>query len=64
MLPVVFKSNKKFWPVVGWPDRAFTRLMSLELTERELSTSPTRKPIVTGGGLTVPFTLTSVIVTR
>lgn len=45
MLPDALISNLKLVPSVVWPERAFTPLMSLELTERELFTSPTRNPI-------------------
>ena len=62
--PDAFTSNLKFAPVVVWPERAFTALISLELTERVLFTSPTRKPIDTGLGFTVPLTPVRVSVMR
>ena len=62
--PVAFTSNLKLAVVVVCPDRAFTPLMSLELTERVLLTSPTRKPTDVAGGFTELLTFASVIVTR
>lgn len=43
--PDGFTSNLKLLPVVVWPERAFTPLISLELTDLVLFVSPTRKPI-------------------
>ena len=60
--PDAFTSNLKLAVVVVCPERAFTPLMSLELTERVLLTSPTRKPMAAGGGLIDPFTPVNVTV--
>ena len=62
--PDAFTSNLKFNAVVVCPDRAFTPLMSLELTERVLFTSPTRKPIAADGLKAVPLTLVTAMVVR
>ena len=64
MLPVAFRSNLKFSALVVCPDRAFTLLISLELTDCELLMSPTRKPIAVAGAFTDPLTPVSVTVTR
>lgn len=67
IVPEAFTSNLKFDNTVACPDSAFTLLISLALTARELLKSPTRKPIETGCGFTVPLgpvTPVSVIVTR
>ena len=61
--PEVFTSNLKLVALVRSPDRTFTALMSLELTERELLTSPNRKPI-DADALVVPLTPLSDTVNR
>ena len=62
--PDAFTSNLKLLELTVCPERAFTPLMSLELTDRVLFASPTRKPIDTGDGFTDPLTPTSVTVMR
>ena len=64
MLPDAFRSYLKLLASTACPERALMALMSLELTARELFTSPTRKPIDSGAVLSMPFTLFSVSVTR
>ena len=64
MPPDAFRSYLKLLASTACPERALRALMSLELTARELFTSPTSKPIDTGAGVNEPLTLTSETVTR
>ena len=53
--PDAFTSNLKLAAVVGCPERAFTPLMSLELTDPVLFASPTRNPIDAAEALCTPL---------
>ena len=63
IVPEVFTSRAKLMAFVVSPVFAFTALMSLAVTERELSISPIRKPIDTGG-TAAPLTPARLTVTR
>ena len=62
--PDAFTSNLKLTAVVAWPDLALTPLISVASIDRELFTSPRRKPRETEKSDTVPFTPLSETVTR
>ena len=64
MAPLAFTSKRKLEPVVVWPDRDLTPLMSLELTDWLLLTSPTRNPSVAATLTPAPLTLPREIVAR
>ena len=62
--PEIFTSNLKLAAVVVCPERAFTLLMSLELTDCVLFASPTEKPIAACTDVAPPLTPLSETVTR